>query len=386
LKIEAKKKGTGSFCIPVKAIDILLLTGKDAKWLIPVYLKLAAHTDETALYTTAGHSSIRKTLRRNKPDSIGFIVKLRKLKLIYSRDEWSKKTGEVFDDNVAENRKVRHVLNDFKEDRVDMIWFNRGLVDGHGEVTNSLRRLADCGADAARMFLYFHRQLDQDTFQAFNPNTTIYKKYEIGDWQAATNYMIKEWNQGGGCMTHHVLKRVFPEAEQWVALSTDAEWQDKNAHWEAVGNLEAAGFIYETAVVVSTPLKKKDETPDDPHPGWDYANMRDMSVVYELANHDRFATNTGDLHESILGAVKQLDSSGYSPGSVYSILPTGINHSVIGLYKPRYAVTNTRNAFVAEGIENRKSDQEQAKQWLGHFIKTKGLDSGVQSVGENHNG
>ena len=375
MKTEAKKKGTGSFCIPVKAIDALLLTGKEAKWLIPAYLKLAAHTDATGIYTTAGHSSIRKTLRRNKPDSIGFIEKLCKLKLIYRRDEWSKKTDEVFDDSVPENRKVRHVLNDFKEDRVDMIWFNRGLVDGHGEVINPLRRLADCGADAARMFLYFHQEFDQDTFQAFNPNTTMYNRYKIGTWQASTNYMIKEWRRHQKHMIGVVLRRVFPEAKNWSALSTDAEW-------EAVDNLEAAGFIYETAVVVSTPLKQMDETPDDPHPDWNYANMQDMSVVYELANHDRFATNTGDLHESIRGAVKQLDSSEYSHGSVYSILPTGINHSVIGLYKPRYAVTNTRNAFVAEGMENQKSDQEQAKQWLGHFIKTKKLNGVAQPASE----
>jgi len=68
-----KQKGSGSFYVPRAAIKKLLATGDKAKWLIPAYLKIAAHTDETGLYSTAGHSSIRKTLRRNKDDAIGFV-------------------------------------------------------------------------------------------------------------------------------------------------------------------------------------------------------------------------------------------------------------------------------------------------------------------------
>lgn len=378
-----KKKGSGSFCIPRKAIDKLLQTGDKAKWLIPSYLKMAAHTDATGVYSTAGHSSIRSTLRRNKDDAISFVNELCKMKLLYTAEQWEKKTGEVFPDDVPERQKVRHVLNDFKEKREEMVWFSRGLVDGVGEFINPLRRLADCGGAGTRMFLYLYSEHDVHSFHACNPNKTLYRQYIPDGEQWVTNYMIKEWSKGAPSMTAQVLKHVFPDAKGWSELSNEQVWKGHQVHWDAIYDLEAAGFIYESVAVVSSPIKViAEETEweyDDDGEGtpykekeWDYTDKENMAVVYELANKDRFASDTGELHEAIIGTVISMERPVQSD-SVFSILPTGSTNSVIGLYKPRFAPDNTRNAYVAEGIKNRQEDKAQAIQWVKHFNKTAGL-------------
>jgi len=361
-----RKKGSGSFCIPRAAVEVLLDTTSMAKWLIPSYLKLAAHTDANGVNTTASHTSIRQTLRRNKDDAKKFVADLIDLGLLYSADDWTAKTGEVFPDDVPEKQKIRYVLNNFGEDRQDMVWFRKGLVDGVGEFTNPLRRLADCGSESARMFLYLHSQYDVDACYACNPNTTIYQKYVPKGSQWGTNYLIKEWSPEGGILAGAVMGNVFPEIE---ALES---------HVESVSNLEAAGFIYETVAVVSTPIKVTnpqihtgfDDDGESIQRMWDYKDMEQMAVVYELSNQDRFTTDP--FQESIRKTVKQLTDSVQS-GHIYSILPTGLNHSVMGLYKPRFVPDNEKNAFVAASIKNREDDKAQAEQWLAHFIKTKGL-------------
>jgi hypothetical protein len=374
-----KKKGSGSFCIPRKGVEKLLTTGNRAKWLIPAYLKIAAHTDESGLYSTASHSSIRKALRRNKQDAQGFLQELGKLKLIYTAEQWTKRTGETFPDDVPEKQKIRHILNDFKEDRQDMVWFSRGVVDGIGEFIEPLRRLADCGGEGARMFLYFYSQYDVHTFHACSPNTTIYNKYTPEGKQWATNYMIKEWWDREKFMTLEVLHNVFPEKRSWTELKDPDNWKDMQSHWDAVRNLEAAGFIYQVAAVVSSPIKVTNPHEhtgfdDDGEPlprEWNYTDMEHLAVVHELANLDRFATDTGELQEGIRYVVGQMDE--VRSGSVYSVMPTGSNNSVMGLYKPRFIPDNIRNAFVKESIDNRESDRKQASTMLSHFAKTKGL-------------
>jgi len=96
--------------------------------------------------------------------------------------------------------------------------------------------------------------------------------------------------------------------------------------------------------------------------------------VYELANKDRFTSDTGELHEAIKNTLSDMGVD-IQPSSAYSVLPTGSNNSVIGLYKPRFVPDNTRNAHVAEGINNRREDKAQAMQWVKHFNRTKGLDN-----------
>jgi len=375
---EKSKKGAGSFYVPKEAINRLLGTGEKAKWLIPAYLKIAAHTDESGIYSTAGHSSIRRTLRRNKDDSIGFVEQLTKMKLVYTTKQWTKKTGETFPDDVPEKRKVRHVLNDFGEDVQEMVWFGRGLVDGMGEFNNPLRMLADCGAPASRLLLYLHQEYDPLNFHACNPLTTIYHKYAPANGQVATNYIIKGWQPHGEYMQGRILSHVFPDKEKWSKLTDEASWQEKNTHWEAFHNLEAAGFIYEVAAVVSTPVKVKEfesEQGEHVHTEWDYTDMENMGMVYALANLDRFASTTGELHEGVREAYRRLLVDDYKPNHVYSILPTGVNHSVMGLFRLRFSVDNRRNAFVSEALENQDNDRATAMKWLHHFRITKGLDN-----------
>jgi len=382
--MESKKRGSGSFCIPRKAIDKLLQTGDQARWLIPAYLKLAAHTDATGVYSTAGHTAIRRTLKRNKDDAIRFTDALCKMRLIYKPEQWKKKTGEAFPDDVPERQKVRFVINTLKEDQTDMVWFSRGLVDGVGDFSNPLRRLADCGSEGARMFLYLYGQYDAESFHACNPLTTAYMKYIPASQGLATNYMVKEWRNGNSFMQGPVLNKVFPHLQKWDQLNDDEAWQERGSHWDAIRNLEAAGFIYEVAAVVSTPIKVKSKNTDwsyedgeaipDTQKEWDYSDMENMSVVYMLANKDRFSSDTGKLHEAIKQTVELM--GGHADyDRVYSIMPTGMNNSVMGLYKPRFIPDNTRNAFVAEGMNNQRQEQSQAMQWLHHFNKTKRLSN-----------
>lgn len=387
-KAGRNNRGTGSFCIPRRAVEILLQTEERAKWLIPAYLKLAAHTDRSGLYSTAGHTSVRKVLRRNKQDAQRFIFELSELLLIDSAEYWTDLTGEVFPDDVPDRQKVRYVLNDFDEEQSDMLWFSRGLVDGVGEFKNPLRRLADCGAAGARMFLYLYSEYDVHSFHAFNPNTTIFKKYTPGGDEWKTNYMIKGWIPDDLHMKPHVVKKVFPYIRDWDVLEDPEQWEVMRSHWEAVYNLEAAGFIYPVVSIVNCPIKVTnpqehtgfDDDGDHIPKSWDYVGMKDMGVVYELANLDRYATDTGDLHEAIKNVIQKMHGN-IEPSHVYSILPTGSNHSVMGLYKPRFIPDNIKNAFVAECIKTREEDREQARRWLNHFKVTKGLQPKKEFIG-----
>lgn len=373
-------KGQGSFCIPTQAISILLHTGKRAKWLIPAYLKIAAHTESRGMYSTAGRASIRKYLRMNKPNSIKVIDELCEYGLIYTSEQWEELHGlHVYPKRKDDRRQTRHIVQLFDEEPSEMLWFSTALANGIGQFKNPLRSLADCGPDAARMFLYFHREYDNLEFNAFNPLTTVYKQYYPVKPIAATNYMITAWEQLQSTMSAKILTNVFPDNNAWGDFKDEGEWDDYKREWDAFYNLEAEGLIYEMATVISSPVKKSGRNNDGDYK-WGYVDLEDAGVVYELANLDR-VSDTGKLHESIVKVVSQIDNAPKG-SSVYSILKTGSNNSVIGLFKPRFAVTNKKNAYVEESLGNIAEDIEQPTQWLKHFINTKGLNQ-AEEVKDN---
>ncbi len=74
---------------------------------------------------------------------------------------------------------------------------------------------------------------------------------------------------------------------------------------------------------------------------WEYSDVADVTVTYELANKDRFAINKGTMHEEIK---KTVISAG-----------------------------KEINALVLEGEKNHSYEQKMAMEWLAHLKITKGV-------------
>jgi len=388
-------KGPRSFCVPRAAIEALLDAKADA-YTICAYLTLASHTDESGVYSPASAKAVSVKAGANRMSGGPVPVAMQRLKeirasrieqvsngkagkahamvpqkidlgpILFDRETWEQQTGEVLPDGPTELGKIRHVLPTFGEALKDRVWFGSGLVEGHGEHKRPLKELKDAGDIAARLLLAMYAACDMETWGGVRPVGQIrgpWKRYE----PVADNV-----NLGAGA----VLIRA-KDAGQIANIDKRVSGGNNDAYWEALRALESTGLFYEVVLVLN-----RNATPAKFASGGSYGQIpNDAEPLYELNCRSQHgykpkgeeglggitARTAGDFGAPVT------TTGGVFDGTYAAIVKRGQRAMIAGIYRPRYRVSNPKNAGVKDAWARIHENNRDYYTFLSSLRSAKGL-------------
>ena len=358
-------KGQKSFCIPRPVIEALLDAKADA-YTICAYLTLANYTDASGMYSTASLKAVNTSTGGNKmkggpiPRAIQHLKEIHAFKIenvsngkpgrhhaltqqkidlgpiLFDRDTWIQRTGEILPDGPTERGKILHILPTFGELPIDRVWFSSAIVEGFGKHKQPLKDLKNLGNVAARLLLAMYAATDMETWGGVKPVGAI-----RGPWES---YKIVTANTVGGfCI-------VTAKSSGSVASIDNRISDDKEQYWQALNAMESFGFFYKSILVLN-----RVAIPDKFENGESYGKIPDdAEPLYELDNISRHGQKPKG--EEGLGRITAQTAGelGYpvtTPGGVFdgtyaAIVRRGQGAMIVGIYRPRYRVNNSANAGV----------------------------------------
>lgn len=372
-KAESKKrgKGAGSFCIPRAAIEALLDAKADA-YTVCAYLTLACYTDESGTYSTASAKAVSTATGANKmtggpvPRAIQRLKEIRAFKveqvsngktgknhamierrtdlgpILFDRDTWIAQTGEILPDGPTERGKILHVLPTFNEPAVSRVWFGRGLVEGHESHSRPLKQVKDAGPVAARLLLAMYAANDMETWGGVRPIGE-----GRGPWKHYEPVGVNPQAMPGGA----VLIRS-KDSGSLASIDERISGGNKDAYWRALEALESIGLFYEVVLV----LNRNAELREFPS-GQEYSQIPDdAEPLYELDS--RSLHGYKPKGEEGLGGITARTAADFGApvatqggrfdGTYAAIVRRGQGAMLAGIYRPRYRVSNPKNAGTKE--------------------------------------
>jgi hypothetical protein len=391
---QKPRGGAASFCIPKAAIRALLDARADAVT-IGAYLTLACFTDATGVYSTAALRAVRDYLSLHQARGKRALEALQAITvgkgktaiaLAYSRDAWLKKSGgEALPDGPAPRAQVNFVLPDFAEPIADRVWFSSALVQGFGTFTKPLKRLKDAGDVAARLFLLMQQCVDMVGFGGVPPNAGPWQRYESAEGHDLTISNSRLL----------IAKRSGEVASQTVAQSTTGGTSEEHwrMFWDALSAIVGSGLFYEVVLVLNrNPVPRKFSTgvtygavPDDADPVYelDVRSLHGFKPEGEMGLAGLTARTAGELgHSVVQGAIHDsygnlLEVDGYYPGQFdgryAAIVPRGYGAMIVGCFRPRFRVSNPKNAGVKDAWARIYDGNRQGFEWITALRMARGL-------------
>ena len=360
------KKGSGSFWVSQKAINVLI-ESKATSLEICVYLILAKYTDQIGIFSTSGAKAVYKAMRVSQSLAKKTLCSLQNIKsqnekLLYCPEEWmNTDKGKEFPipERPTQRSQVRWVLNDFNADNGDKVWFSNDLIDGYGLFEMPLRRLKQCGDVACRLLLLLYCYNDMEAYGGISPHHAIYKEYEVEELFDMERGFCAFFAVDVG--TRHVLQQVsWPSLGMLTPLSKKAKKEKRKEvlkpFWDAVRSLQQVGFIYEVVTVFDGKPGNKEALP-----------------IYFLHTHNRHG-KTPKGEEGVAGRIANLmsklgrpltDEMGRFYGKYGVIVPEGITPHVIGMFRLRFRVNNPLSHTVRTSWSSIHKCQEEAAAWIG---------------------
>jgi hypothetical protein len=371
------KKGSGSFRIPRKAVEILIQNCATG-WQIGIFLTIARYTDASGKFSSAGYKAIHQATgaspgtegrpgrgRQIAADllKIGrYEHEARRAKkksslegILYTAEEWQEKTGESIPEIDHELHKVRWVLNSFETD--DWVWFPNSLTDGYGRFRQPLKRLKQCGDIAARLLLFLYASDNMEEFGGIPPNNNVYKKYKTHHVASRNGYSFWETEEA----LPYAYHRLFLPVLCLNKLSDDKDENKKqfDPFWNALYSLENSGFMYECVTVMDGASLNQDSRP-----------------MYDLVTRPKHGHPLKG-EEGMLDKINQIFIEfGYGSESrrFYSKYPVisivGVQPLVIGIYRLRFRVANPKNYPVRAAW---RRIHEERKYWDEELLRLLGV-------------
>ncbi len=364
----ALKAGKGSFWISKKAIELLFANQATAMD-VCAYLVLARYTDASGQFSTAGLQAIKKAIGVGQPIAERATSRLRQMMapkarkvgrgvlqcLLYIADDWASKTGLDLPHGPGERSKVRWVLNDFGGDPSDQVWISNELVDGIGRFSQPLKRLKRCGDVAARLLLVCYRETDLEQYGGVRPSGAFAEIYE----------MSKKWSDKGYDLWHAEHKNAMAwGAANLLGLKEFSKDENKKREqiaplWRAIESLDSCGFIYQVVTAM-------DADPDN----------LDAQVIYELDTKSKHGykpqgeKGVGGQTAAIAGLLcyPVADASGRLYGRYAVVVPAGVSPVVVGIYRVRFRVSNSKNYGVKGAWARIYGSQKEAQEWLSDLV------------------
>lgn len=353
---SAQRNAKASFCVPKAAIKALIDAKADVV-MIGAYLTLACYTEATGQFSSASVTAMSKVMSLNKDRARKAMERLAAIQvkvgkhqhsaLVYSRDAWIKAKGAPLPDGPVERAKILHVLPDFGEELGDRVWFSRNLVEGIGSFRQPLKRIKDAGDAAGRLFLLMQQAVDVAGWLAIPPNAGPWVHYET----------VLDQNVGSARVIHG--KHAGPVMwTQWIEAYG----------FDAVKALIGSGLFYEVVMVLNrNPKPRKFSS------GEEYGGVPpDAEPLYELDTRSIHgykpqgeeglagltAKTVGEIGHSVAAGQIETESGehwhadGLAPGAFMgkyaAIVPAGYGTMIVGVYRPRFRVTNPKNAGVKD--------------------------------------
>jgi len=385
------RRGPSSFCVPRVAIEALL-NAQATAYEVCAYLTLAQFTDRTGVYSTAGLKAINTATGANKGKGGPVDRAIERLKAIHHKtvervsngrsgkshafieqtvdhgpilfDEkgWLDKTGEIFAPGPIQRANVRYVLPDFDEPLESRVWFGSSLVTGVGEFAKPLKTIKDGGDVVARLLLAMYAATDMEAWGGVDPHKGPWTRYESVDEEApviANVRLLRAKHQGTvGLRTMFSRAWKGPDHDWWKAHK-DAG----GPVWQALELLQSAGLFYQTVLVLNRDAESK--TFDD---GAKYGDIpADAEPLYVLDTCSQHGYKPAG--EEGLGGVTArtandlgfpvATSGGHFDGTYAAIVKRGQGAMVAGIFRPRFRVSNPKNAGVQDawsGIKARNRE------------------------------
>lgn len=376
---HVEDKGSASFCIPRRAVEILLDNGASALE-ICAYLVLACHTDASGRCSTASVTAIYRATGANKTKggtidrALARLLTMRCLRgrvesgqqpaavaeqLLVTREQWLDGGGGVLPDGPGARAQVRYILNDFGEALAERVWFGSALVAGLAGFRQPLRVLKDAGDVAARLLLSLYAANDMETWGGVRPI-------------------------GGGCGPAMRFQTVATGSikgaeiltarrEQWVATVDDRICAaDAGSYWAALDALMASGFAYEVVVALNrAPVPRAlsngqtyEAIPEDAEPLYvlDTRSLHGFKPRGEEGLSGTTALIAGGTGYSVA------NGNGRFCGTYAAIVRPGFKTMVTGIVRLRFRVSNPRNFGVADAWRRIRSSTAETKEFLERVI------------------
>lgn len=360
----ALKAGKGSFWISKKAIELLFANQATAMD-VCAYLVLARYTDASGQFSTAGLQAIKKAVGVGQPIAERATNRLRKMiatkarkvgsgmvqSLLYPADDWASKTGMGLPHGPVDRSKVRWVLNDFGGDPSDQVWVSNDLVDGIGRFSQPLKRLKRCGDVAARLLLVCYRETDLEQYGGVRPSGAFAEVYDMSKKVAVQGYELWHADHRYPCVWGAASLLGVKE----LPKDDDKKQEQLAPLWRAIESLDSCGFIYQVVTAM-------DAVPDN----------LDAQVIYELDTKSKHGykpqgeKGLGGQTAAIAGLLGYpvADASGRLYGRYAVVVPAGVNPVVVGVYRVRFRVSNSKNYGVKGAWARIYGSQKEAQEWL----------------------
>lgn len=235
-------------------------------------------------------------------------------------------------------------------------------MTGIGKFTQPLKKLKRCGDVAVRLLLLAYRENNLAQFGGISPSL-FYEDYKTSDVYKRGGYTIWHGNhEQTTAFTDQILLVLgLKEKDQ-----DDQKHADKiKAFWDATKALDTAGFIYQMVSIM-------DRKPGD----------CEAQVIYELDAKSKHGYKPNG-EQGLGGVTAKLsahvgypvtDSTGRFYGKYAAILPTGIQPHIVGIYRLRFRVSNSKNYGVADAWTRIYQGQDEAYEWIVNLAEQTGFE------------
>jgi len=410
-------KGPASFWVPRKAIEALIAARATASE-IAAYLILANHTPATGDYSTASFKAIRTRSGTGEKQARAAVVSLlnityegtrakgpeasqagRMKRLVYSADEWTKRTKQIPPHGPTVRSQVRYVLNTtdhYGGLQKEIVWFGANLIKGFKDFDRPMLALRQCGDRAARMLLLLYVHNAMDEWGGVSPLSTVYGEYEsqVTFPAGRTNYTVHHWKHQHLSAWPTLFKPVIeglpdhpdlaekmrkaaadPNHKKLAKLREESHDQKmQEVFWPAFRALESHGFLYEVVTVCTAQPNEKNPTAND----FPLYELDAKSIHgYQPEGEGGLAGDTATLARDLGRPVT--DGKGQFYGTYAAIAPAGTPIRVIGIYRLRFRVSNPKNATVADTWQLIGGRREEARGWIADCRHRAKLDKPATS-------
>ena len=377
-------KSSASFAIPRAAIDALIDSQADVVT-IAAYLTLACHTEKTGRFSTAGLKAIRDNLSINRKRAEEAIQHLSGINavftapsvhddlpakggkqtkkeesapLVYIRDTWLRLKGGELPDGPHPRAKVLHVLPTFGVPLKDRVWIGSGLVRGDGMIDKPLKLLKDCGDVAARLLLAMYAGQDLDRWGGVPPFGYPWQYYKLEE-ETHSNIKVLYASSQFAVGPNPLFERIKPREESMNGF-------------KGLDALESCGLLYEAVVLLN-----RNPIPDKCRNGDAYGDIpRDADIVCDLGSPSPYGPESPveqGLGSAYVQTMKDLNLDDRRSYDYLAVVPRNRPTMIAGLYRLRFRVTHSKNAFIEESARRHLDWNQDALRKLNYLRTTKKL-------------
>lgn len=370
---EKTDEGSGSFCIPQYAMD-LLSRGYIEKYIekgivkervkfietdvICAYLVIADFTAPDGVRSTAGVQALEKYVQCGKASVERQIKELVRIGVI---EDLRAKLG----DDKSRLAAVRFLVKDFDEPLEDRAWIDRSLVEYINPKTkqSNLDRLCEMGPLCIRILLwmYANQPVNSTTVQHPIPSECIPGMMNRYRWDEDQTRTLD---------SHEIRLACHPE---FVLQGCDlVQWFKYTAIVKAIDKLYREGFIYEVIMVWDEPLlvivEDGNEMPFITVDAQPQCQLHVRRCNGKLSD-DEIGVSHLTLKASKSADVSVIPQDGKFESQFVVISKPGQTVVVAGVYRLSNRVTNTHYHHISEAWDSLMDSERAYRRWLAHTME-----------------